>query len=72
MNRAVYHSSRRATDPLRAVLNGVLFSPEDGGLLVATDGRHLACVPARVPDGQFVLPNAAVEILGQEPGRPAK
>lgn len=53
-----------STDPLRAVLNGVLFSPEDGGLLVATDGNHLACAPARVPDRQFVLPNAAVHVLG--------
>ena len=53
-----------ATDPIRTILNGVLFSPEDGGVLVATDGHHLACAPARVPDCQFVLPNAAVHMLG--------
>ena len=53
-----------ATDPNRTILNGVLFSPEDGGVLVATDGHHLACAPARVPDCQFVLPNAAVHVLG--------
>jgi DNA polymerase III sliding clamp (beta) subunit (PCNA family) len=53
-----------STDPLRPVINGVLFSPEDGGILVATDGHHLACVPARVPDRQFVLPSAAVHVLG--------
>jgi DNA polymerase III sliding clamp (beta) subunit (PCNA family) len=53
-----------STDKIRSFLNGVLFSPDDGGVLVATDGRHLACAPARVPDRPFVLPNAALHVLG--------
>lgn len=53
-----------STDPIRTILNGVLFSPEDGGVLVASDGHHLACARAWVPDCQFVLPNAAVHVLG--------
>ena len=36
-------------DSTRQTLNGVYFTPEDGGRLVATDGRLLACCPAVVP-----------------------
>jgi DNA polymerase-3 subunit beta len=53
-----------STDSTRYLLNGVLFSPEDGGRLIATDGRRLAGAPARVPARAFVLPNAAVHVLG--------
>ena len=53
-----------STDTTRAILNGVLFTPEDGGRLVATDGRRLACCPAHVPPQEFVLPVAACHILG--------
>lgn len=53
-----------STDSTRYLLNGVLFSPEDGGCLIATDGRRLAGAPARVPARAFVLPNAAVHVLG--------
>jgi DNA polymerase III sliding clamp (beta) subunit (PCNA family) len=53
-----------STDITRQILNGVLFTPEDGGRLVATDGRRLACCPATVPSQSFVLPVAACHILG--------
>ena len=53
-----------STDTTRQILNGVLFTPEDGGRLVATDGRRLACCPANVPPQEFVLPVAACHILG--------
>ena len=53
-------------DPTRLILNGVLFTPEDGGLLVATDGRRLACCPAAVPPHEFVLPGPAVAVLEQQ------
>jgi len=53
-----------STDSTRHILNGVMFTPEDGGNLVATDGRRLACCPAFVPQQAFVLPNAACSILG--------
>ena len=45
-----------STDATRYVLNGVHFTPEDGGMLIATDGRRLAGAPARVPGRAFVLP----------------
>ena len=53
-----------STDATRSVLNGVLFSPDDGGTLIATDGRRLAGTPARVTGREFILPNAAVRVLG--------
>ena len=53
-----------STDTTRHILNGVLFTPEDGGRLVATDGKRLACCPAIVPAQSFVLPLAACHILG--------
>ncbi len=53
-----------STDTTRHILNGVLFTPEDGGRLAATDGRRLACCPATVPPQSFVLPNGACHILG--------
>ncbi|MGJ8724588.1 MAG: hypothetical protein ACSHYB_08530 [Roseibacillus sp.] len=57
-------SAAASTDVSREVLNGVSFSPEDGGLLIATDGKRLAGIPATVPrSAEFVLPNAAVKVL---------
>jgi len=53
-----------STDATRYVLNGVLFSPDDGGTLIATNGRLLAGTPARVTGREFILPNAAVHVLG--------
>ena len=53
-----------STDATRSVLNGVLFSPDDGGTLIATNGRQLAGAPARVTGREFILPNAAVHVLG--------
>lgn len=53
-----------SVDATRQILNGVLFTPEDGGRLVATDGKRLACCPAIVPPQAFVLPIAACHILG--------
>ena len=53
-----------STDATRYVLNGVLFSPDDGGTLIATNGRQLAGAPARVTGREFILPNAAVHVLG--------
>ena len=51
----------------REILTGVLFSPADGGLLVATDGKRLAGSPAVVPTRtEFVLPNAAVKVLAHQ------
>ena len=53
-----------STDATRSVLNGVLFSPDDGGILIATDGRRLAGAPARFAGREFILPCAAVHVLG--------
>jgi DNA polymerase III subunit beta len=58
-----------STDNTRYILNGVLFTPEDGGQVVATDGRRLACCPADVPAQAFILPNGACHILGQGSAR---
>jgi DNA polymerase-3 subunit beta len=52
-----------STDATRHILNGVHFTPEEGGILIATDGRRLAGAPARVPGREFVLPTAAVHVL---------
>jgi DNA polymerase-3 subunit beta len=52
-----------STDATRHVLNGVHFTPEDGGMLIATDGKRLAGAPARVPGRSFTLPNPAVHAL---------
>ncbi len=52
-----------STDPTRFILNGVYFTPEEGGRLVATDGRRLACAPATVPSQAFILPSSACHIL---------
>ncbi len=52
-----------STDATRYVLNGVHFTPDDGGMLIATDGKRLAGTPARVPNREFVLPNSAVHVL---------
>jgi DNA polymerase III sliding clamp (beta) subunit (PCNA family) len=53
-----------SADTTRQILNGVFFTPEDGGQLVATDGKRLACCPATVPPQSFILPAAACHILG--------
>lgn len=50
-------------DATRYVLNGVFFTPEDGGRLVATDGRILASAPAQVPPTPFILPSQTVRLL---------
>ena len=58
-------SAAASHDVTREVLNGVFFTPEDGGLLIATDGRRLSGIPAAVPmSAEFVLPNKAVKVLG--------
>ena len=53
-----------STDATRYVLNGVLFSPDHGGILIATDGKRLAGAPARFAGLEFILPSAAVHVLG--------
>lgn len=50
-------------DETRYVLNGVFFTPEDSGRLIATDGRRLASTPAEVPPTSFILPNQSVTVL---------
>lgn len=52
-----------STDATRYVLNGVLFSPDDGGTLVATNGRVLAVAPVRFTAPEFILPSTAVRVL---------
>jgi len=52
-----------SNDATRYVLNGVLFTPEDGGRLVATDGRRLGSAPAEVLPAPFILPNQTVHVL---------
>jgi len=52
-----------SNDATRYVLNGVLFTPEEGGKLVATDGRRLACAPAEVPPTPFILPSQSAGVL---------
>lgn len=51
-------------DATRQVLNGVFFTPDKDGRMVASDGRRLACAPAIVPPVPFVLPCLAASILG--------
>lgn len=52
-----------SADTTRQVLNGVFFTPEDGGRMIATDGKRLACSPAIVPPQSFILPSSACHIL---------
>jgi len=53
-----------ATDIVnRPTISGVLFSPENGGVVVASDGKQLAGAPAKVPDRRLILPNAVVHVL---------
>jgi DNA polymerase III subunit beta len=52
-----------SSDATRQILNGVCFTPENDGMLVATDGRRLAGSPAKVPAKAFVLPTASVHVL---------
>jgi len=52
-----------STNATRFVLNGVWFSTDDGGILIATDGRRLAGAPARFRGREFILPNPAVHVL---------
>ena len=52
-----------STDATRHILNSVYFTSNDGGMLIATDGRRLAGAPARVPSREFVLPSSAVHVL---------
>ena len=52
-----------SNDRTRHILNGVRFTPEDGGQLVATNGKLLAVSPAEVPPHAFVLPNIAAAVL---------
>jgi len=52
-----------STDATRYILNGVHFTPADGGMLIATDGNRLAGAPARVPNRAFVLPTTTVHVL---------
>lgn len=51
-------------DSTRHILNSVLLTPEDGGMVVATDGRRLAATPASVPGTKLVIPTPAVHVLG--------
>ncbi|CAN5151422.1 hypothetical protein BH23VER1_BH23VER1_32620 [soil metagenome] len=53
-----------STDGTRQVLNGVLFTPGGGGMLITTDGRRLAGAPAAVPGRELILPNQAARVLG--------
>ncbi len=53
-----------SNDVTRYVLNGVHFNPDNGGQVVATDGRRLACAPAVVPPTPFTLPSGTVDVLG--------
>jgi len=57
-------SSCASHDETRHILNGVLFTPDDGGMVVALDGRRLAAAPATVPGEEFVVPTPAVHVLG--------
>ncbi len=52
-----------STDATRYVLNGVLFSPDNGGTLVATNGRMLAAAPVRFTGREFILPSTAAAVL---------
>ncbi len=52
-----------SNDATRYVLNGVFFTTEDGGRLIATDGRRLASAPADVPPTPFILPSQTVSVL---------
>lgn len=56
-------ASCASNDVTRYVLNGVLFTPEDGGRLIATNGRMLGSAPAVVPPIPFILPNQTVDAL---------
>ncbi len=53
-----------STSEKRQILQGVFFSPEEGGMLIATDGKALAGAPATVPERNLILPSPAVKVLG--------
>ena len=53
-----------STDASWPILNGVLFSPDDEGVLIATNRILLAGAPARFAGRQFILPNVGVHVLG--------
>lgn len=50
-------------DATRYILNSVLLTDEDGGRVVATDGRRLALAPAEVPRARIAVPATAVAVL---------
>ena len=52
-----------STNEQRQILNGVFFTPEGGGMLIATDGKRLAGAPATVPERNLILPTPAVKVL---------
>ncbi len=52
-----------STDVTLYVLNGVHFTPENAGMLIATDGRRLAGAPARVPGRPFTPASPAAHVL---------
>ena len=52
-----------STDASWHILNGVLFSPDDDGTLIAMDRRLLAVAPTGFTGRQFILPNLAVHVL---------
>jgi DNA polymerase-3 subunit beta len=53
-----------STNEKREILRGVYFTPEEGGMLITTDGKRLAGAPATIPERNLVLPTPAVKVLG--------
>lgn len=50
----------------RGCFCGVRFFPADGGMVMATDGRQMAILPATVPNHSFLLPVSAVRVLANK------
>lgn len=50
-------------DETRYVLNGAFITPHMGGCVVATDGRRMAYVPARIFTKDSIIPTAVIDML---------
>lgn len=60
-----------SSDSTRYLLNGVLFSPDDGGRLIATDGRRLAGTPPGFPRELSCYPTPPFTCWGIRTSPPA-
>lgn len=58
-----------STDQTRYVLNGVFLSPQNGGAIVATDGRRLIKMRGKATPAECILPTRLCQLLDKlKPG----